>query len=115
MNRLSRLTPAVLALALLSATPALPQSHRGTASHTISFGEVVRGLLPDFVVRLWWGDSGCSADPFGGSCRPATAPATTRLPLTSERGALGCEIDPYGTACRRADAGCDIDPFGRCK
>ena len=92
--RHSRLTPALLVVALLSATPALPQGGRGTATpRTASFGEVLRGLLPDFLTRLWGlAEAGCQLDPYG-SCRPAAAsPATP----TSVRAGLGLGLDPYG-------------------
>jgi hypothetical protein len=87
MQHPARLTPTVLVVALLCATPALPQTHRGAAPRTTSFGEVVRGFLPDFVVRLS-GDLGCSADPLG-SCRPDTAHA-----LTTGTADSGCIADP---------------------
>jgi hypothetical protein len=93
MNRFSRLTPAVLTLALLSATPALPQTHRGAAPRTTPVSEALRGFLPDFLVRLW-SDEGCGLDPFG-RCRPEGTPAA-QPGLTSVRAEEGCSIDPYG-------------------
>jgi hypothetical protein len=121
MKPRARLTPAIFALALLSAAPALPQSHRGAAPRSTSLAAAERGFLPDFLVRLW-GDSGCVIDPFGGTCRPAATPSTTARPrVTSLRRDLGCEIDPFGR-CRQAavpaanavtgDLGCSADPFG---
>jgi len=105
----ARLTPALLVLALLAASPALPQAHRGAPPRSTSFAEALRGFVPDFMARLW-GDLGCVVDPFGG-CR------------TAARVELGCDVDPYGR-CKpatappltslRGDLGCDVDPFGRC-
>ncbi len=96
-----RLAPVVLLLALplVAATPALPQTHRSTAPRTASFGEIVRGFLPDFLTRLWdsatpGGDLGCSADPYG-RCGAAPA-AVARPPLTTVSGDSGCGGDPYG-------------------
>jgi hypothetical protein len=98
----TRLTPAVVLVALLAATPALPQTHRSTAPRTASFGEIVRGFLPDFLTRLWdsatpSGDLGCVIDPYG-RCSSASA-AAARPPLTSVSGDLGCSADPYGGHC----------------
>jgi hypothetical protein len=102
----TRLTPALLLLALLAATPALPQTHRSTAPRTASFGEIVRGFLPDFLTRLWdsatpSGDSGCGGDPYG-RCGAAPA-AVARPPLAAVSGDSGCVIDPYGR-CGSASA-----------
>ena len=98
----SRLTPAIALLALLAATPALPQTHRSTAPRTSSFSEIVRSFLPDFLTRLWnsttGSDSGCGADPFGGHC----GTAVSRLPLTSLSADSGCGIDPFGGHCSTA-------------
>jgi hypothetical protein len=121
--RHSRLTPALLVVALLSATPALPQGGRGAAPpRTASFGEVLRGFLPDFLTRLWGlAEAGCQIDPYGG-CRPSAA-----LPTTSVRAELGCQVDPYGGCASQAatptpagltsvqaNAGCQLDPYGGC-
>jgi hypothetical protein len=94
----TRLTASLLLLALFAATPALPQAHRSTAPRTASFGEILRGFLPDFLTRLWdsatpSGDLGCVIDPFGGRC--AAAPVA-RPPLAAVSGDSGCVIDPYG-------------------
>jgi hypothetical protein len=51
------LTPAILALALLSVAPVLAQARRGAAPRPTSFAAAARGFLPDFLVRLW-GDLG---------------------------------------------------------
>jgi hypothetical protein len=104
----TRLTPAILVLALLAATPALPQTHRSAAPRTASFGEIVRGFLPDFLTRLWdsatpSGDSGCIADPYGGRCGTAVA----HTPLTSVTGDSGCVIDPFGRCATATTA-----PYG---
>jgi hypothetical protein len=92
----SRLTPAIALLALLAATPALPQAHRSTAPRTSSFSEIVRSFLPAFLTQLWNSttgiDSGCGADPFGGHCAKAVA----RPPLPTVTGDSGCVIDPFG-------------------
>jgi hypothetical protein len=100
----NRLTPALLALALLVATPALPQTHRSAAPRTASFSEVVRGFLPDFLTRLWdsatpSGDSGCIFDPYGAHCAAAARP-----PLTTVKGDSGCILDPYGRCAPAAAA-----------
>jgi len=100
----SRLTPAIALLALLAATPALPQAHRSTAPPPSSFREFVRSFLPDFLSQLWdsatgSGDSGCGADPFGGHC---SGIAVAHPPLTTVTGDLGCSADPYGGHCGTA-------------
>jgi hypothetical protein len=100
MQHPARLTPAVLVVALLCATPALPQAHRAAAPRSTSFGEVVRSFLPDFVIGLFWGDSGCGVDPYG-RCRPAAATP----PLTTVTGETGCSADPYGGHCAAQPSG----------
>ena len=64
MHRFFRLTPAILALTLVSSTPAFPQTHRSAAPRTASFAETLRSFLLDL---------GCSVDPFGGACRSTSA------------------------------------------
>jgi hypothetical protein len=96
MTRTSRLTPALLMLALLSASPALPQARRGAAApRPTSLVEVLRGLLPDFLTRLW-GEEGCGGDPYGTTCRPAAASPAKPTSLTTVRAEEGCGVDPYG-------------------
>lgn len=68
--------------------------------------------LDNIFTRLWsnltavWGQSGCSADPFG-------CPAGTGTPGSPDE---GCSIDPYGRCLPSptTDAGCSIDPYGGC-
>jgi hypothetical protein len=99
MSRCSRLTPALVAFALLSASPVLPQTRPGAAPpRRASFAEALRGFLPDFLTRLW-GEEGCHLDPYGGACRPKSALPTGKAPFTAAWAALGCDIDPYGR-CR---------------
>ena len=99
MKHPARLTPAILVLALLAATPALPQAHRGAAPRSTSFGEALRGFLPDFMTRLW-ADLGCGVDPFGG-CRPIAATAAGTQPPTPAWAEAGCGSDPFGGNCPR--------------
>lgn len=100
MSHTRRLIPAVLALALLSAAPVLPQARRGAPPPSTSFSEALGDFLPGFFSRLW-SALGCEIDPFG-SCRPAHLD-------------LGCSADPLGCRPVPPEAGCDVDPFGRCK
>ncbi len=96
MSCYPRFAPALLALALLSASPALSQGRPGTAPpSTASFTEAVLGFLPDFLVRLW-GEEGCRLDPYGAACRQATTTSTHRRPLTAVWAEAGCGLDPYG-------------------
>jgi hypothetical protein len=98
MTRTSRLTPALLILALLFASPALPQARRGAAApRPTSLVEALRGLLPDFLTHLW-AEAGCGGDPYGTTCRPA-APSPAR---------------PTALTTVQAEEGCGGDPFGRC-
>jgi hypothetical protein len=96
MHRPSRLTLALLAFALLSASPALPQAGPGVGGppRTTSLGAALLGLLPHFLVRLWE-EAGCGGDPFG-TCRPEATARPPQEPLTSVQGEAGCLGDPYG-------------------
>jgi hypothetical protein len=108
MSPFPRLTPALLVLILLSASPVLAQTHRGTTPQTVSFAEALRGSASNFMARLW-SYSGCDVDPFGGHCGTANRP-----PLTSLSGNSGCGVDPFGAQCTKVqtDSGCGLDPFG---
>ncbi len=122
MQHAARLTPALLVVALLVATPALPQARRGAAPPpTISFAETLRSFVPGFLLRFWdaatpAGDSGCGVDPYGGHC------TATRPPVATVSGDSGCIADPYGrcasarlpVATVTGDSGCIFDPYGRC-
>jgi hypothetical protein len=96
MSRYSRLTPALVVFALLSASPVLPQTRPGAAPpRSASFVEALRGFLPEFLTRLW-GEEGCGADPYGGACRQrGIAPAARKSP-TAVWAEEGCGLDPYG-------------------
>jgi hypothetical protein len=95
MSRRFRLAPALLAFALFSASPVLPQARRGEAPpRPASFAESLRGFLPDFLTRLG-GDLGCLFDPAGGACRVSAKPPA-RPSLTAVRAEAGCGADPYG-------------------
>jgi hypothetical protein len=87
MYRFSRLLPAVLALTLVSSTPAFPQTHRSAAPRTASFAETLRSFLLDL---------GCTVDPLGGACRPASAAHVGRPRVTAMRSDVGCGVDPWG-------------------
>src|SRR5262249_886636 len=96
MSRYSRLAPALVAFALLSASPVLPQTRPGPAApRTASLGEALRDLLPEFLTRLW-GNLGCSIVPYGGACRPAAAHPAAKPSFTTVTAAAGCGVDPYG-------------------
>src|SRR6185295_5659631 len=118
MSSSSRLKIGVLVLAavLLApwsafAEPGARLAHPGTTSWVL-------------LARLWsavaafWGDNGCSVDPFG-VCGAASTP-----PEPSQNVDNGCGMDPYGS-CREgsappepsqnADAGCSMDPYGGCR
>jgi hypothetical protein len=97
MNRTSRLTYAVLFLAVVVASPALPQTGRGEGPRAISFGEALRGFVPSFLLQLW-DDVGCSADPLGGVCRQVATPRIKQS-LTVLRAEEGCGSDPLGGRC----------------
>jgi hypothetical protein len=90
MRNIVRLVPAVLVLALLSASPALPQVHRTAPPRSASLADTLRGFFADFTQL--WGDLGCGIDPFG---RCHSTPSFTR-PATSLHAEEGCSVDPYG-------------------
>jgi hypothetical protein len=96
MSCYPRFAPALLALALLSASPALSQSRPGAAPpSTASFAEALRGFLPDFLVRRWGNLESSTGGPGSGRRTAARIPATSRIP-TSVWAAEGCGLDPYG-------------------
>lgn len=99
MRHSARLVSAVLALALVSTTPALPQVHRSAPTRPASLTDTLRGFFGDFF-KIWVGNLGCEIDP-DGACHSA-APAIRRPALTPNQSLFG-------------DLGCDIDPDGRCK
>ena len=104
MKHHSRLTPAILVLSLLAATPVFPQAHQGTAPRTTSFAEALHSFLPAFLGRMW-ADLVCGLDPFG-TCDPARAQAVRpgRPLLTALSGDLGCVIDPFGKCASAASS-----------
>jgi hypothetical protein len=87
MHHFFRLTPAILALTLVSSTPAFPKTHRSAAPRTASFAETLRSFLLDLE---------CSADPLGGACRPTPTAHAARPRVTSLRSDVGCRADPWG-------------------
>jgi hypothetical protein len=97
MNRTSRLASVVLVIAVVVASPALPQTNRHEAPPRTSFAEAIRGFLPTMLSRLL-DDEGCGADPFG-ICRPAAVRPGGKSSITSIRAEAGCDIDPFGGHC----------------
>jgi len=98
MSHRFHLAPALLALALFSASPVLPQARRGEAPpRPASFAERLRGFLPDFLTRLG-GDLGGLFDPNSGACRVSAKPPA-RPSLTAVWAEEGCGADPYGGRC----------------
>jgi hypothetical protein len=96
MSHRSRLAPALLALALMSASPVLSQAGPGAATlRSTSFGEALRSFLPDFLVRLW-GEEGCGLDPYGSALRQTAANRGSSLPHQAIWAKEGCRLDPYG-------------------
>jgi len=96
MSRCFRLTLALVACVLLSASPVLPQSRPGTAPHhTASFSEALQSFLPEVLTRLWEA-LGCDVDPYGSAWRPVALHPLGTSALTSVHAKLGCSIDPYG-------------------
>ena len=97
--RRSRLAPAFLVLALLAATPALPQRGRAAAPpRTASLGGALRGFLPNLLSRLL-GYQGCGIDSYSGTCKhAANLQSAPRSVILAREGLLTAKTEAeFGT------------------
>ncbi len=100
MRHSVRLVLAVLALALVTTAPALPQVHRTAPARPASLTDTLRGFLAD-IFKMGMGDLGCGIDPYG-ACHSAATIRPAATPNQSLYGDLGCEIDPFGRCTQSA-------------